>query len=63
MSPKKTDDGALGGVLGSVLVYILYCVILAKNGVGINYINLAVTGVLAAVISQVGDLIMSCIKR
>lgn len=63
VSPKKTVEGALGGVLGSVLVYILYGVILAKNGVGINYINLAVTGVLAAVISQVGDLIMSCIKR
>lgn len=63
VSPKKTIEGAFGGVVGSVLVYVVYGIILAKNGVGINYVNLIITGVLAAVISQIGDLIMSCIKR
>ncbi|UKI36037.1 MAG: phosphatidate cytidylyltransferase [Clostridiales bacterium] len=65
VSPKKRPLRARSAeFLGSVFgIHSLRRNSCEKNGVGINYINLVVTGVLAAVISQVGDLIMSCIKR
>lgn len=63
VSPKKTVEGALGGIFGDIIVYAVYGIILSKNHIGVNYINLVVSGALAAAVSQIGDLIMSCIKR
>ena len=65
LSPKKTVEGAVGGVLGAALLGFLYGVYfeghmveLARPGV----ISAAACAI-AAVISQIGDLAASAIKR
>ncbi len=64
ISPKKTIEGSAGGSICSVGLVLLYGLLLDKSfGIEINYIKLAVLGVLIAVISQIGDLAASIIKR
>lgn len=65
LSPKKTVEGALGGVLFSVIGCLLYGLIieLIEPALNANYLMLAVIGLLGAVIAQVGDLWASLIKR
>ena len=66
VSPKKTVEGAVGGVVFCALAAILYGFIL-KTLIGeissVSYVSLALIGSVIAVISQIGDLIMSHIKR
>ena len=64
VSPKKTVEGAIGGIVIAILAFLLY-------GWGVelftdyeaNYAVLAISGGILAVISQVGDLIASLLKR
>ena len=64
ISPKKTVEGAIGGIVFATLAFLLY-------GFGVelftdltaNYLVLAISGAILAVISQIGDLIASLIKR
>ena len=66
VSPKKTVEGAIGGVVFCIGGVLLYGFILEKFFVSegqANYIVLAVSALFMSVISQVGDLIMSVIKR
>ena len=66
VSPKKTVEGAVGGVVFCALAAILYGFIL-RTFIGeissVSYVSLALIGAVIAVISQIGDLIMSHIKR
>ena len=65
LSPKKSIEGAVGGVLGSALLTALYCFIFRKpmalTGAKIGI--LAVIAAIAGLISMVGDLTASAIKR
>ena len=68
VSPKKTVEGAIGGVVFCVLATVLFGFIIEKffNTFGIaraNYLVLIIAGIFASVVSQTGDLIMSVIKR
>lgn len=65
VSPKKTVEGAIGGVLLASLVFVVYGLLIdtLSETLSPNYIVLAVAGVLVAVVSQIGDLIASLIKR
>lgn len=64
VSPKKTIEGAIGGIAGAVIGFIVYGVCLQNfAGLSANYIALALSAVGIAVISQFGDLITSFIKR
>lgn len=69
ISPKKTVEGAVGGVVVSALVMMITCyiytLIMASNGTVItpNYILIAVMGVVCAVMAMLGDLTASLIKR
>lgn len=64
VSPKKTVEGAVGGVFGCVIGYAVYGLILDKCfSVSVNYIALLILAVVIAVVSQLGDLIASYIKR
>ena len=65
VSPKKTVEGAIGGVVFCVLAMIVFGLIVnnIKSGLRANYLTLIVGGLLASVVSQVGDLCMSVIKR
>jgi len=64
LSPKKTVEGAVGGVVGAMAGSVIYG-LLARPlfGVAPNLGLLALYGLVGSVISQVGDLSFSCIKR
>lgn len=64
VSPKKTVEGAIGGILGSVVCTFLYVYIISKvNNFGANYMYALILSIVASVFSQLGDLSASCIKR
>lgn len=65
LSPKKSIEGAVGGVIGSALVGGLYGYFIVENVVSEQQITwiFAVIGAVGAVISQIGDLAASAIKR
>ena len=66
VSPKKTVEGAVGGVVFAVLGFILYAWIVKRffaPDLNVNYVLMGLAGAVAAVISQIGDLAMSVIKR
>jgi phosphatidate cytidylyltransferase len=65
VSPKKTVEGAIGGAVCCAIVSVVYGFVIGKcfDGVAPNYIVLALCGLIIAVVSQIGDLVMSAIKR
>ena len=62
ISPNKTIEGFIGGILGCVLVIFVYG-ICVKNNFGISNISLFFISILTGIIGQIGDLIASSIKR
>lgn len=62
VSPKKTVEGAVGGIVFTAIAYVIYGVIIGVTG-GTTYVLLAVLGALISVVSQIGDLIASVVKR
>ena len=73
VSPKKTVEGAVGGVVFAALGYALYGWIVLRffpadarmtlSGGKVSLPVMALAGAVVAVISQIGDLAMSVIKR
>ena len=63
ISPKKTVEGSLGGILFAVAVFALYGWIVSSYGPVPNYPILLLAGLLVSVVSQIGDLALSAIKR
>ena len=59
LSPKKSKEGAVGGVLGSVLFCGIFAFIFVPNMIG-EVMFIAVAG---SVIAQLGDLSASAFKR
>lgn len=65
ISPKKTVEGLIGGVVFATAAMLLYGFIidLLVPDKTVNYLVLGVSGVLLSLISQLGDLVASTIKR
>jgi phosphatidate cytidylyltransferase len=64
ISPKKTWEGAVGGVFFTVVAFLVYGIIISlTTDVRPNYIVLAILGLLLSVVSIFGDLVASLIKR
>lgn len=65
LSPNKSIEGCLGGVIGAALIGFLYGSIFQDNFSVLAYpsLLLAFMGAASSVISQVGDLAASAIKR
>lgn len=64
ISPKKTVEGAIAGLIFSIIGSVLFISVMtnfAPNQMAI--IKFAFIGLAAGAISQIGDLIFSCIKR
>jgi len=59
ISPKKTKEGTLGGILISLLL----AVTIGRALTGFAFLHLFVLGILLATLGQVGDLAESLIKR
>ncbi len=64
ISPKKTVEGSISGVIGAIAGYLVYGIVL--NNVwhlNINFPLFLSIGAVTSVLSQMGDLFASCIKR
>ncbi|MGN0159517.1 MAG: phosphatidate cytidylyltransferase [Brotaphodocola sp.] len=65
LSPKKTVEGAVGGAVGSLLLGLLFAFLFGAHlsELGNPYVTCGGSCFIAALISQVGDLAASAIKR
>lgn len=63
VSPKKTVEGAVGGVLGAGIGFLLFSIFFGANIGYVHPVGLFVCGIFAAASGQVGDLVASAIKR
>ena len=64
VSPKKTIEGSIGGIVCCALSYIAFGLVVKYFfNMDANIVFLAISGVILSVIAQIGDLIMSVIKR
>ncbi len=69
ISPKKTVEGFVGGLLSNAVVFPLIClgyVLIFKEqaaGVQVNYIAAVFLGIFCAAVSVLGDLCASIVKR
>lgn len=65
VSPKKTVEGSIGGIVFCILSMMLYgwIVSMIEPSLDANVAVFAVAGLLISIVSQIGDLCMSLIKR
>ncbi|MGN1122680.1 MAG: phosphatidate cytidylyltransferase [Eubacteriales bacterium] len=64
ISPKKTVEGSLGGIVFCIVAFLIYGTAISRMfSLTPNYLGLAVIGLLMSVLAQVGDLLASVIKR
>ena len=64
LSPKKTVEGSIGGISFAVIGCMLYGFIVSRvTELNANYLVLALLGLVLSIISQIGDLWASLIKR
>ena len=65
LSPKKSVEGAVGGVVGAALLAMLYAAIIGRftSSGTMPVLEYALIGAAGALISMVGDLAASAIKR
>jgi phosphatidate cytidylyltransferase len=62
ISPNKTWEGAIGGVLGAIIVSLFFTLPTPLN-LPINYGQAILLGLLVSVFGQFGDLVESLLKR
>ena len=65
LSPKKSIEGGIGGILGAALLGVIYALAINQfaSGADANALEYAVICGVGGMISQVGDLAASAIKR
>ncbi len=65
LSPKKSIEGCIGGVVGASLIGLIYGTVFLKSIHGVDNPQLVFTiiGAASSIISQIGDLAASAIKR
>lgn len=64
VSPHKTVEGAIGGLVGNAAGGLVFALIMNLGfGEGLDYPGIIVLGIACSVIAQLGDLSFSLIKR
>lgn len=67
ISPKKTVEGSIGGIITSSLSCLLYLAIMHSLNIisagDVGYLSIMAVGAAGSVVSQLGDLMASAIKR
>lgn len=70
VSPKKTVEGAIGGIFSAMLCCMIYMFIITLMGMDIvglsgfaGYAVIGGVGIIVSAISQLGDLVASAVKR
>lgn len=60
ISPNKTWEGAVGGVVGAIVVSLLFVIF---TSLPLNYAQAVILGLLVSIFGQFGDLVESLLKR
>ena len=64
VSPKKTIEGSIGGIIFCSIGYMVYGLVVSRVfNVEMNIIALGIFGLIISVVAQIGDLSASLIKR
>ena len=64
VSPKKSIEGCIGGILGTISIILIYTAVCNNIfNLNINYLYAGCIAVLLSCVSQIGDLAASSIKR
>lgn len=64
ISPKKTIEGSIGGMVFCALSFVIYALVLERFAdVEPDYLVFIIGGIFTSAVAQAGDLIMSAIKR
>lgn len=65
LSPKKSVEGAVGGIVGAALLFVLYThfAVNRYSEASLSLLLVAALGAAGAVVSMIGDLAASAIKR
>ena len=64
ISPKKTIEGSIAGIVGTIGFTIIYTFIVNKLGnMEYSYIMFIIINVILSILSQIGDFVASIIKR
>ena len=64
ISPKKTIEGVVGGVIAAIAGMLIYCLILDIGfGFTVRYLNAFAYGVIGSLVGVFGDLCFSAVKR
>lgn len=63
VSPKKTIEGSIGGLIGSTLFCGIYGLVVNSFGVQVPVYHFIFMGIVCGVFCQFGDLVASSIKR
>lgn len=63
ISPKKSIEGCIGGIIGCAVFYLVYTYYLNTIDIELSYIIMLTLGIIVSIISQIGDFAASSIKR
>ncbi len=64
ISPKKTIEGSIGGIVVCILSFLVFGRIAGSSlDISVNYLGLALAALVLSLIAQIGDLSFSIIKR
>ena len=63
VSPNKTVEGAIGGVVSTLVCFMIYGGILTSIGYTINFLLMGLLAITCGVVAQFGDLTASVMKR
>jgi phosphatidate cytidylyltransferase len=64
ISPNKSIEGCIAGTIGAIVCIVIYAVICNNLwNTNINYIYIAIIGLILSLVGQIGDLAASSIKR
>ena len=64
VSPKKSVEGAIGGIFGAIVLSVGFGLFADfVMGANVNYLYVGLFAAVLSVVSQIGDLIASLIKR
>lgn len=63
VSPNKTIEGSIGGIVAGMLCAVIYGLILRLCGIQIQFVVMLIYGFLGSIVCEIGDLAFSAVKR